>query len=143
VAFTARVADAYPLFRDPQVVRSWVPLLRDAASKHACLVLVYCFMPDHFHVMLRGRNGTSDPRKAMVLFKQRSGYWLSRHHPAIHWQKDFFDHVIRQDEDLAAQARYIAGNPVRKGLAACWDQYPHTGAIGIDLGDVLQGLSTS
>jgi len=136
VAYTACVADRKTLF-DRDVVPVFVGMLGDALGKFGCSAPVYCFMPEHLHVLLHGEAERSDTRAAMAAFKQKSGFWLSRHSPDHAWQKDFWDHVIRCDEDLGAQMRYIAENPVRKGLVRCWQDYPHAGAIGYDLGEVL------
>jgi REP-associated tyrosine transposase len=136
VAFTACVADRQNLF-DEDVVSAFVDTLRQALSKFDCSAPVYCFMPDHLHVIIQGDAEHSDTRAAMAAFKQKSGFWLSRHRPGRAWQKDFWDHALRCDEDLGAQVRYIAENPVRKGLVRCWRDYPFTGAIGHDLGEIL------
>lgn len=40
------------------------------------------------------------------------------------WQAGFFDHSIRQDEDLRANTRYIIANPLRAGLCAQVGDYP-------------------
>lgn len=56
------------------------------------------------------------------------------------WQKDFYDRIIRSDRELAEQLRYLADNPVRKGLVSHWSQYPFTGAIGIDLHNVMDAM---
>ena len=37
-------------------------------------------------------------------------------HAGVHWQRDFFDHRIRDNEDLREKREYILANPVRKGL---------------------------
>jgi len=73
----------------------------------------------------------------MTLFKQLSGYWLARLIPPVRWQKDFFDHVLRDDDELERQLRYVAGNPVRRGLAEGWHEYPFTGSDVYDLGTLL------
>ncbi len=36
----------------------------------------------------------------------------------IHWQRDFFDHRLRNDESWEQKADYIRLNPVRAGLIA-------------------------
>ena len=138
VAFTTCVAARQPLFVAPHVVEPLVQTLSQAVEKHFCSVAIYCFMPDHLHLVLLGADECADTWKAMVDFKQRSGFWLSQHRPGVHWQKDFYDHVIRADEDLRAQLRYVANNPVRRGLVANWAAYPFTGAIGFNLHSVLE-----
>jgi hypothetical protein len=77
----------------------------------------------------------------MVAFKQRSGFWLAQNQAAIRWQKNFYDHIIRIDEDLYAQVRYIVDNPVRRGLVRIWWEYSHTGAIGGDLHQLLADIT--
>jgi putative transposase len=142
VAFTACVAGGRGLFLDEAAVQASVAALEQAAEHNECTVPVYCFMPEHVHLILQGTCATSDTWQAMVEFKQRSGFWLKRNRPGIRWQKDFYDHVIRRDEDLGAQVRYVANNPVRRGLAENWDEYAHSGAIGLDLRDVMEGAVT-
>jgi putative transposase len=124
------------------VVAHFRDLLGKAAEKNHCTVLIYCFMPDHLHVILQGLDDTADTWRTMVDFKQQTGFWFSRHRPQDAWQKDFYDHIIRADEDLGAQIRYVADNPVRWRLARIWSDYPYTGAIGIDLKVVLADVAT-
>ena len=73
----------------------------------------------------------------MVMFKQLTGYWLARHLPGVRWQKDFFDRVLRDDDELVRQLRYVAENPVRRGLVRDWREYAFTGSDVYDLGALL------
>jgi putative transposase len=139
--FTICVSESQPLFHEHEVVKTFVDILRETTDKHDCWVIIYCFMPDHVHLILQGLSPKSDLWKAVVDFKQRSGYWLRQHRNQFHWQKGFFDHVIRKNDDLGSQIRYIAQNPVRKGLVKSWVEYPHTGSLGVDLELVINGLS--
>ena len=40
------------------------------------------------------------------------------------WQTNYYDHAIRQDEDLRKVARYIVANPLRAGLVEQIGDYP-------------------
>ena len=40
------------------------------------------------------------------------------------WQTESFDHVLRSSESLDAKIQYVIENPVRRGLAARWIDYP-------------------
>jgi len=141
VVFTICVTENQPLFHEGEVVKNFIDILGKATEKHACQVIIYCFMPDHIHLILQGLSPNADAWKAVVNFKQQSGYWLHQNRNQFHWQKGFFDHVIRRSEDLESQIRYIAQNPIRSGLAHNWGEYPHTGSLGIDLEVVMNGLS--
>lgn len=142
VAFTACVRGNAPLFVSREIVSACARHLATATKKYQCNVLVYCFMPDHVLLIVHGTNSQSDAWRAMVAFKQQTGFWLARHCPAFAWQKDFYDHIIRADEDLGRHVRYIANNPVRRGLASHWCEYPYTGAIGMDLDMVMANAAT-
>ncbi len=41
------------------------------------------------------------------------------------WQKSYYDHVLRHDENLAHVVRYVLENPVRAGLVESFDEYPY------------------
>lgn len=49
--------------------------------------------------------------------------------PAPHWQKGFFDHVMRSEESYSENWLYVAENPVRKHLAARLEDWPYQGEI--------------
>jgi putative transposase len=89
-------------------------------------------MPDHCHLLIEGRSDESDLWQCVVDFKQGSGLWLARKCHFEQWQKDFYDHILRNDEDLEKQARYILGNPVRKSLVTDWLAYPYKGSTIYD-----------
>jgi hypothetical protein len=45
------------------------------------------------------------------------------------WQRQYFDHIIRNEKDLFDSLEYIKMNPVRKGLVKTPDEWPFTGNI--------------
>ena len=94
-------------------------------------------MPEHVHTVAMGRADDSDALRSMELFKQYSGWWLKTNRPEVGWQKGFYDRIVRSDKKLAAFVRYTVNNPVRRGLVSDWRDYPFTGAIGLDLEELL------
>lgn len=86
----------------------------------------YVIMPDHIHLFARG---TSDyPLNQWMRLLKRS---LSKAIPAEppHWQKGFFDHLIRHSESYSQKWDYVRQNPVRAGLAACAEEWTWQGEI--------------
>jgi REP element-mobilizing transposase RayT len=140
VSFTLCVKDRLPLFQEPIIVNIFTEILRKAAEKSHCFVPVYCFMPDHLHIIVSSNRDDANILKFVNYFKQKTGFWMSQNKIGVSWQKDFFDHIMRKDESLPDVIRYILDNPVRKGLVEDWRDYPFKGAIGCDLDDVLDGL---
>lgn len=53
----------------------------------------------------------------------RPAFFLNKHL----WQPGFYDHVIRNDQDLQDNLSYIAINPVRAGYVTQPQFYPYTG----------------
>jgi REP element-mobilizing transposase RayT len=123
-----------------EIVNAFREILNSIVAKTGCVVPVYCFIPDHQHLIITGTQNESDIWKTMVSYKQKTGFWMSRNKPEIRWQKDFYDRIIRTNEDVATQVRYVLDNPVRKGLVSSWEEYPFKGAIGCELDDVLLGI---
>ncbi|MDO8137948.1 MAG: transposase, partial [Candidatus Brocadiales bacterium] len=124
-------------FINDDVVSHAISLLVNVLEHQKARAVVYCFMPDHVHLIVEGREAVSDLWQAVVDFKQLMGFWFSKTLPNVKWQKDFYDHILRRDEDLGTRIRYILDNPVRWGIVKDWRQYPYKGAVGYDLEKVL------
>ena len=92
-------------------------------------------MPDHLHLITEGQSADADLRKHVSMFKQRTAYSLRR--CGRLWQGGYYDHVLRKEEDLMDTIRYIAKNPVRKGLVGDFEEYAFTGSFELDLREIL------
>ncbi len=80
-------------------------------------------MPDHVHLLVEmGPLGSL--AESMRLFKGRLSRDLRRHE--LRWQEGFYEHRIRESEDLLPVFLYIFLNPYRAGLlteAETWPGY--------------------
>ncbi|BCX02945.1 MAG: hypothetical protein KatS3mg053_0883 [Candidatus Roseilinea sp.] len=132
VAFTCCERNRQPMFSEEVLTRFFMTTLEQECERFHCDLIVYVFMPDHAHMLLAGRDNSADALKAMSSFKQKTGYWLSKHRPQFHWQKDYYDHILRtwerEQTELRKHARYILENPVRKGIVDHWKAYPFKGS---------------
>jgi hypothetical protein len=59
--------------------------------------------------------------------------YLARH-ARLHWQRDIFDHRIRNEASLQGKWHYILQNPIRAGLVTAVDQWPYVWINGIRMG---------
>lgn len=132
VAFTACVCTHVHLFVDAETVGVMDGLLREAAEHYHCAIVIYLFMPDHLHTVLMSIDD-GDPLSAMKRFKQRSSYWLAHHRPGVHWQKDFYDRIVRTEREFRNHIRYILNNPVRAGLVDDFRIYPFKGSTVFEI----------
>ena len=48
-------------------------------------------------------------------------------------EENYYEHVLRNDEDVKSIARYILENPVRKKLANDFTNYPFSGSLMFDI----------
>jgi REP element-mobilizing transposase RayT len=87
-------------------------------------------MPDHLHWLIQLNQRWPLPRVVKTL-KARSSLTINRHlgqHGSL-WQKAYYDHAVRKDEDIRTIARYIVANPLRAGLVQDIGDYPHWDCI--------------
>ena len=80
---------------------------------------LFLAMPDHIH-MLVSFDGKVRMASAIAQWKR----WVSSQ-TDVKWQRDFFDHRLRDFESAAAKSRYIALNPVRASLAENASEWPY------------------
>ena len=92
--------------------------------------LAWVVMPDHVHWLFQLR-ATSSLSEVVKTFKARTAHRINRHlgKSGTLWQKSFYDHALREEEDIRAIARYIVANPLRAGLVEHIGYYPHWDAI--------------
>ena len=81
-------------------------------------------MPDHFHLLVIGKDDKSNLKKFLSLFKQKSGYWFKKNYNKNLWHISYYDHILRKEESIENVASYILENPVRKGLVSDFREYP-------------------
>ncbi len=121
-----------PWFRNPACARAVIVELRENAQVCGTATFAWVLIPDHLHWLfaLEGDLGLAG---IMRRFKSRSAHAvnhvLGRTGPL--WQRAYYDHALRRDEDLHMSARYLIENPVRAGLVRDVGHYPHWDAIWV------------
>jgi putative transposase len=88
--------------------------------------LAWVVMPDHMHVLIE--LGETEPLSLVVqriksLIAVAVNQQRNKRQPV--WQRGYYDHAIRTDEDVLFAARYIVNNPIRAGLAVNIGDYPY------------------
>jgi putative transposase len=129
-----------PHFKDKNLVNLVLAILKEIAQKEAFTLLSYCFMPDHLHLLLAG-DRTSSLEDFMRDFKQKSSFCFRKTSKGTLWQRSYYDHVLRKEEDIREIALYIFRNPVRKGLVTCIRDYPFLGSEVFDCNNLEKEYS--
>ena len=88
-----------------------------ARQRYPFAHLAHVILPDHLHWLVRPSDGTSF--SDLVRAVKRDVTWRLKgtgiEGPL--WQKRFYDHVIRDRDDLARHLDYVHYNPVKHGYA--------------------------
>ncbi len=97
-ALTIMLMGRQAVLSRPDVVEGLLAKLRDAMEKHECLVPIYCFMPDHLHMIVKAGSDKASPMVAIQKFRLQSGIWLYNH-GYNRWESGDWDDVIGSQEE--------------------------------------------
>jgi putative transposase len=86
-------------------------------------------MPNHLHALIGIGDADRTLSQIVGSFKSVSTriYW-DRYQGRL-WQRQFFDHIIRNESEHFETVEYVRLNPVRKGLVSNWEDWPYTGGL--------------
>jgi putative transposase len=126
---TVCAAGRRPILHQPAVAPLLIQALRDAPRIHGWIVGRFVIMPDHVHFFCTAAAET----KGLPAFIRDWKRWTARQIeevtaiPPPIWQLEFFDHVLRSPKSYSDKWHYVRENPVRAGLVAVADEWPHQG----------------
>jgi len=129
------------IFVEHSVVALVIEQILRAANETGFAVMVYCFMPDHLHLLVEGLRDDADCLRFIKFAKQYSGYYYSKERGDKLWQRYGFEHVLRDDELALVVARYILQNPVRAGLVDDPRAYPYSGSQMNSIEELLEAVA--
>lgn len=138
--FTLVTERRLPIFCDDLARRLLHHALTDSAKRRFFALDAMVLLPDHLHLLIRLPDGDADfstriaavkaafthaylsaggkerPRSASRARKRRRGVW----------QRWFWEHTIRDDDDYGRHLDYIHYNPVKHGFAFCPHAWPYS-----------------
>ncbi len=129
--------------REPWLCSEWaVAALRDAVRKmrrrRPFTVDAWVLLPDHMHCIWTLPANDADyagrwrqikehvTRASGTARSHAAGPSRVRRRERILWQRRFWEHFIRDADDLAAHMDYIHYNPVKHGLCAAPADWPYS-----------------
>jgi putative transposase len=85
-------------------------------------------MPDHLHAFV----ALDDMKMSLPAWMKSLKNTLSKalREAGVegpHWQKGYFDHVLRSAESYSEKWDYVRNNPMRAGLVTRWEDWPFLG----------------
>ena len=124
-------------FLDKDIVEKTFSLLLKTSNQFGFSLSAYCFMPDHLHLLVKGLNDKSDFKTWIKSFKQKSWYHFKRKTAKKLWQVNYFEHILKRDENIKEIAKYVLCNPVRKGIVEDPKDYKYCGSLEYELEELL------
>jgi tRNA threonylcarbamoyl adenosine modification protein (Sua5/YciO/YrdC/YwlC family) len=102
--------------RDQRVAK----IVRDALfhfEGNRYYLIAWCIMPNHVHVIVRPMHGHA-LSEILHTWKSFTAQRANRllHRDGKFWQPESYDHLIRDEQDLRNQVRYVVENPKKAGL---------------------------
>ena len=121
----------------------------------------WCIMPNHMHVVFTAMSHGEQPERnrqgagATGNGGSRQGTEATKHQLAaiMHswksytskevnkilgrngqfWQREYYDHLIRNEEEYFACIEYTLNNPVSAGLCVTWEEWPWVGIGNLEI----------
>ncbi|HEY2410609.1 MAG TPA: transposase [Pirellulaceae bacterium] len=112
--------------RDQRVAEIVVEAIEHRRRTGVWDVFEYVVMPNHVHLFFELLDGSL--KETLENFKEWTGKQAGKFVPlngARFWQKEWFDHWSRSDEEDERIAFYIRQNPVKAGLVGRYEDWPY------------------
>ncbi|GMR00740.1 MAG: transposase [Gammaproteobacteria bacterium] len=114
--------------------------IQETRLKYPFSIDAWVLMPDHLHCIWRLPEGDRDYSKRWSLIKRSISIicadsynkqkWLNgskkKHRESTLWQRRFWEHQIRDQQDFNRHLDYIHYNPVKHGLCERADAWPYS-----------------
>jgi len=121
---TTVTVERKPIFLEFAAARALINVLQKHEELGFANTLCFVVMPGHLHWMMQ--LGTlHDLSDTMQVLKSITTRKLGK----TVFQKGFYDHAVRREEDIKNLARYMVANPLRAGLVNNINDYPHWDAV--------------
>ena len=124
-SITICTKDQQPFFSNKLYAQAIIKTFQTKPFHQNANLYAYCLMPDHLHLLISPKD-----ENLIDFIRRWKSYVVSILNKSDFtgpcWQRSFYDHALRNDEDIKAAAKYIVNNPVRKQLAKHWKEYPYS-----------------
>ena len=130
--FTVVTYQRRPLFTSQHARDALRSAIDQTRENHPFDVIAWILLPDHLHAIWQLPDGVSDYSTRWRLIKSRFSRSMcklgalnppssqsrsrQRHREQPVWQRRFWEHTIRDEEDLRRHIDYVHFNPVKHGL---------------------------
>ena len=111
-------------------------VVADVRRRHPFRIHGWVVLPDHLHCVIELPHGDVDfpVRWRLIKMGFSKGMAATERRPAVRqrrgergiWQRRFWEHLIRDEEDFQAHVDYLHFNPAKHGLVARVVDWPYS-----------------
>ncbi|MBN2590357.1 MAG: transposase [Sedimentisphaerales bacterium] len=138
--FTVVTHNRHPIFCSDKARELLRQSIQEIKKGKTFESLAFVLLPEHFHCIWRlpQEDGNFTVRMACIK-KMFTKLWLDnggeevqisktrqKHREKGIWQKRFWEHTIRDEDDYINHVNYIHYNPVKHNLAKCPHEWPYS-----------------
>ena len=129
-----------PILTDPRCMATLRTAIKAIRQSHPFEILAWVVLPDHLHCVwtLPGDDRNFSLRWSLIKQHVSRGCacWIDNGMPMTQsrikrrestlWQRRFWEHLIRDEQDLSRHVDYVHYNPVKHGYVTHVAQWPHS-----------------
>jgi putative transposase len=119
-----------PLFNSDVNMNLFLGTMDEVRRIYPFELSAWVILPDHFHWLITLKAGYANFSKILASFKGNFTHKYKQYYkitsPLTLWQRRFWDHVIRNENDLAIHLDYIHWNPVKHQLVSDPGQWKYS-----------------
>lgn len=122
-----RAAASRLIFRKDRDYRYFMYKISQFKKKYEIEILVYCIMPNHFHLLLRSDHDPRNISKFMKALQQSYAIFFNRKYEKKGhvFESRFIHKSVETNASKARVRKYILYNPVRKGFVSKFYDWPY------------------
>jgi REP element-mobilizing transposase RayT len=107
--------DRRPIFRNEKWAKALLGSLNTELFSKQTEQYAWCLMPDHLHLLISPRGANLST--VLSAWKSYTGYLLRKNRlEGSCWQRGFYDHALRKEEDVQKSGRVYRQQPRAKGF---------------------------
>jgi len=138
--FTVVTRDRVPLFQEPLARQTLGSVLRECQQQWPFEINAMVLLPEHLHAIWSLPSGDAAyPRRWGWIKKEFTKAWLAgggveqsvtdaqrqRNEHGV-WQRRYWEHTVKDEDDLDRHFDYIHYNPVKHGHVECPQDWPYS-----------------
>ena len=122
--FTLETSKRTRFFKDKRCVDAFLSAMSTIQKYHHFDLIAYCILPDHIHLLITLAKVDHDLSSRIKEIKKKTTVAIReiKENPTLGvWQGRFWEHTIRDQDDLQHCFDYIHYNPIKHGYSDTFD----------------------